>query len=66
MNTNLVKRAGRKPEIIYYDVTNFYYEIEDPDEDELDEEGNILVKGLRKMGVSKENRKQLLVQKRNC
>lgn len=41
MNTNLVKKAGRSPEIIYYDVTNFYFEIEEPDEDILDEEGNV-------------------------
>ena len=25
MNTNLVKKAGRSPDIIYYDVTNFYF-----------------------------------------
>ena len=62
MNTNLVKKAGRSPQIIYYDVTNFYYEIEDPDEDIIDEDGNILVKGLRKMGVCKEERKQPIVQ----
>jgi len=62
MNTNLVKKAGRRPEIIYYDVTNFYFETEDADEDELDEEGNVWVSGLRKFGVSKENRKQPLVQ----
>ncbi len=62
MNTNLVKKAGRRPEIIYYDVTNFYYEIEDPDEDELDGDGNIVTYGLRKFGVSKENRKQPIVQ----
>ena len=62
MNTNLVKKAGRRPQIIYYDVTNFYFEIDDPDEDILDEDGNILKKGLRKMGVSKENRKQPVVQ----
>ena len=62
MNTNLVKKADRKPTMIYYDVTNFYYEIEDADEDELDEDSNVLVQGLRKFGVSKENRKQPLVQ----
>ena len=62
MNTNLVKKANRNPEIIFYDVTNFYYEIEDPDDDELDENSEILAKGLRKMGVSKENRKQPIVQ----
>jgi len=62
MNTSLVKKAGRKPEIIYYDVTNFYFEIEDPDDDILDEDGNVLEKGLRKMGVCKESRKQPIVQ----
>jgi len=62
INTNLVKKAGRRPEIIYYDVTNFYFETEDADEDELDEDGNVLTSGLRKFGVSKENRKQPLVQ----
>ena len=62
MNTNLVKKANRNPEIIFYDVTNFYYEIEDPDDDILDENGEILEKGLRKMGVCKEERKQPIVQ----
>ena len=62
MNTNLVKKAGRSPEIIYYDVTNFYYETEEPDEDILDEEGTVLEKGLRKMGVCKEERKLPIVQ----
>lgn len=62
MNTNLMKKAGRSPQIIYYDVTNFYYEIEDPDEDLTDDEGNVLEKGLRKMGVCKEERKLPIVQ----
>ena len=62
INTNLVKKAGRSPEIIYYDVTNFYFEIEEPDEDLLDEEGNVIEKGLRKMGVCKEERKLPIVQ----
>lgn len=62
INTNLVKKAHRSPEIIYYDVTNFYFEIEAPDEDVLDEEGNVVEKGLRKMGVCKEERKLPIVQ----
>lgn len=62
INTNLVKKANRSPEIIYYDVTNFYFEIEEPDEDVLDEDGNIVEKGLRKMGVCKEERKLPIVQ----
>ncbi len=62
INTNLVKKAGRSPEIIYYDVTNFYFEIEDPDDDILDDEGNVIEKGQRKMGVCKEERKLPIVQ----
>jgi len=62
MNSNLVKKANRRPKIIFYDVTNFYFEIEDPDDDELDEDGNVCEKGLRKMGVSKESRKSPIVQ----
>ena len=62
MNTNLVKKANRSPEVIFYDVTNFYFEIERPDEDEADEEGNIIVRGQRKMGVCKEERKLPIVQ----
>ena len=62
INTNLVKKAGRSPEVIYYDVTNFYFEIEDADEDVLDEEGNVLIKGQRKFGVCKEERHQPIVQ----
>jgi transposase len=62
MNTNLVKKAKRNPQVIFYDVTNFYYETEAIDDDITDENGAITAKGLRKMGVSKENRKQPIVQ----
>jgi hypothetical protein len=62
INTNLVKKAHRCPEIVYYDVTNFYFEVEEPDGDEFDEDGEVCEIGLRKMGVSKENRKQPIVQ----
>lgn len=62
INTNLVKKANRSPKIIYYDVTNFYFEIENPDEDILDENHNIIQKGIRKNGVCKEERKLPIVQ----
>lgn len=62
MNTNLVKKAGRSPEIIYYDVTNFYFEIENPDDDVMDGDGNISEKGQRKFGVCKEERHLPIVQ----
>lgn len=62
MNTNLVKKAHRSPQIVYYDVTNFFFEIGAPDDDILDEEGDVIEKGLRKMGVCKEQRKLPIVQ----
>lgn len=62
MNTCITRGIGRSTGTVFYDVTNFFFEVEHPDEDELDEEGNVIEKGLRKMGVSKENRKQPIVQ----
>lgn len=62
INTNLVKKSNRSPKMIYYDVTNFYFEIENPDDDILDENDNIIQKGIRKNGVSKEERKLPIVQ----
>ena len=62
MNTCIKRGIGRNPSLVFYDVTNFYFEIGEADEDTLDESGNVIVKGLRKFGVSKENRKQPIVQ----
>lgn len=75
MNTKIKNSSiGRNTELTYYDVTNYYFETMYGDDDiyELDEEGNILMnnknkpiikeKGLRKKGVSKENRKEPIVQ----
>lgn len=46
----------------YYDCTNYYFEISYNDEDLIDEEGNILEKGYRKKGPSKENKKDPIIQ----
>ena len=62
MNTCISRGIGRRTDTVFYDVTNFFFETEEPDADILDEDGNVLKKGLRKMGVSKENRKQPIVQ----
>ena len=56
INKSMVNKFNRKSDLVFYDVTNFYFEIEDPDDD-TDEE-----KGIRKMGVSKEERKLPIVQ----
>ena len=62
MNSCITKGIGRNTDTVFYDVTNFFFEVEEPDEDKTDDEGNVIAKGLRKMGVSKENRKQPIVQ----
>lgn len=75
MNTKIKNSLiGRKTDLTYYDVTNYYFETMYGDEDEYekDDDGNILCgedgkpiikkKALRKKGVSKENRKEPIVQ----
>jgi len=49
IHKRITKNYGRKLELIYYDVTNYYFEIDKEDE-------------LRKKGVSKEQRKNPIVQ----
>jgi len=46
---NSKEQYGRNTECLYYDVTNYYFEIDEPD-------------GLRKKGVSKEHRPDPIVQ----
>lgn len=74
MNTKIKNSTiGRKTELTYYDVTNYFFEIgyNDDDEYKLDVDGNlcldvdgkpiVLKKGLRKKGVCKNKRKTPLV-----
>ena len=49
IHERITKKYGRNMELIYYDVTNYYFEIDLEDE-------------LRKKGYSKENRKSPIVQ----
>lgn len=56
------KRYGRDDLLLYYDVTNYYFEIDRNDEDELGEDGKVVREGLRKEGCSKENRRSPIVQ----
>ncbi len=61
INKGLIKSFGRTTNLIFYDVTNFYYHIDKPDEDIEGEDGKI-IKGLRKIGVSKEHRISPIIQ----
>ena len=49
IHNRITKNYGRKLDLIYYDVTNYYFEIDMEDD-------------LRKKGVSKEHRKNPIVQ----
>lgn len=57
MNSTIARHIGRDTSLLFYDVTNFYFEIGDPDENVTDDDGNVLAKGLREKGVSKETAK---------
>ena len=60
MHSSICKTVGRSSTHIYYDVTNFFFEIEKPEPNE--DIGDGVQKGLRQKGVSKENRKEPIVQ----
>jgi transposase len=62
MNTKIGKEIGRNTEVCFYDVTNYYFEIGQNDEDEHDDAGKVTRPGLRKKGVSKEKRGEPIVQ----
>lgn len=62
INHKIAKGIGRNMEICFYDVTNYYFEIGQNDQDVRDEEGKLASEGLRKKGVSKEKRSEPIVQ----
>ena len=62
MNLRITENIGRNTEVCYYDVTNYYFEIGENDPDMIDENGEVIRKGLRKKGVSKEKRTGPVVQ----
>ena len=59
---NSQKIMSRNTRVIYYDCTNYYFEIEDNDRDYVDKETGEVITGLRKRGKSKENRPNPIVQ----
>ena len=59
---NSQKIMERNTRVIFYDCTNYYFEIEDNDRDYVDTETGEVVTGLRKRGKSKEHRPNPIVQ----
>ena len=56
---NIVKRDTS---VCYYDCSNYYFEIESPDDDYVDEITGEIIKGFRKYGMSKQHQPAPLVQ----
>lgn len=57
--SRLTNREGR---LVFYDVTNYYFETDIPDEEEISEDGEVIRVGLRRRGPSKEHRPKPIVQ----
>jgi transposase len=62
MNTKIEKLIGRSKSICFYDVTNYWFEIDDPDEDVLSDGGTLIAEGIRKRGPSKAKNRKPIVQ----
>ena len=62
LHDKITEKYGRTTELMYYDVTNYYFEIDKNDEDTLNGAGRVLQEGLRKKGVNKEHRPDPIVQ----
>lgn len=59
---NSQRIVERRQRVIYYDCTNYYFEIENNDRDYVDRETGEVVTGLRKRGKSKEGRPNPIAQ----
>lgn len=62
MNTKIEKHVGRSKDICFYDVTNYWFATDDPDEDIVSESGNVTEEGMRKRGPSKKKTREPIVQ----
>lgn len=62
MDYKIKQGIGRDSEICYYDVTNYWFEIDDNDADTFDDDGNLVRSGMRKSGPSKAKNRKPIVQ----
>lgn len=62
VHETISKKIGREATLVFYDVTNYYFETDIDDVNILDEEGQVIKEGLRKRGPSKEKRPNPIVQ----
>ena len=62
LNERVGRRYKRDSSLMFYDVTNYFWEIDSPDADIYDEKGKLICEGMRKYGYSKEHRPEPIVQ----
>ncbi|HFI0240453.1 IS1634 family transposase [Streptococcus suis] len=62
LHKEVSRRTKREARLVFYDVTNYYFETDIPDNEEVSENGTILKEGLRRRGPSKEHRPKPIVQ----
>ena len=56
------KIVKRNTSTCFYDCTNYYFEIEQEDEDYIDEETGEIIRGLRKYGVCKDHKPNPIIE----
>ncbi len=62
MNTKIEKHLSHNKSICFYDVTNYWFETDDPDDDIFAEDGTLVSEGMRKRGPSKAKNRKPIVQ----
>lgn len=62
LHRRLTELTNRQATLVFYDVTNYYFEIDIDDQEEIGEDGEVTKVGLRRRGPSKEHRPKPIVQ----
>jgi transposase len=62
LNEKVRKLYKRDCSLLFYDVTNYFWEIDRPDRDRYDSKGVLVSEGMRKNGCSKEHQPKPIVQ----
>lgn len=57
-----VTKYHRDLKTVYFDCTNYYYDISNPDIDDLDDEGNVTLRRYRKYGPEKNHHRDPIVE----
>jgi transposase len=62
IHKTVTEKIGRTATLVFYDATNYYFEIDSSDIDEVNELGIVVEEGMRRRGASKEKRPKPIIQ----